>query len=124
MFYANNGIQSPLYSKLMYVFWDLYPPYQRITPDSTLNRSNTTSYPRKRLAPVLSISCKNVQKTTCLYNHTVILYYYGMFFYGGIFTFSETAVFSPGMGCVQLTRQLKNSPYPILSILSHIPPTN
>ena len=108
MFYANNGIQSPLYSKLMYVFWDLYPPYQRITPDSTLNRSNTTSYPRKRLAPVLSISCKNAQKTTYIYNHAVILYYCSMFCYPGIFTFSITAVFSPGQGCVPLKRRPPN----------------
>ena len=45
----------------------------------------------------------------------------------GVFTFSETAVFFPGQGCVQLTRQLKKSTYPFpppfLSILpiSHSP---
>ena len=86
---------------------------RRSRPGYTLNRSNTTPYTRKTPCPMsYHISCKNVQKTTYTIIHTVILYYYGMFFVWGIFTFSETAVFPPGMGCVQLTRQLKNSTYP------------
>lgn len=64
--------------------------------------------PRKHLTLVLSISCKNAQNTSYLYNNAVILYYYGMFLYGGIFTFSVTAVFSPGQGCVQLKRRPPN----------------
>lgn len=111
-------IQSSSFTLQMYL-------YQRI---NAMSYPLYRSIPEKHLAPVLSLSCKNVQKTTCLYNHPVILYYYGMFLSGGIFTFSETAVFSPGQGCVQLTRQLKNSTYPfpppILSILSHFPSTN
>ena len=72
--------------------------------------------------PVLSLSCKNVQKTTYLHNYAIILYYYSMFenicsermfaISPGVFTFSATAVFSPGRGCVQLTRQLKKLTYP------------
>ena len=41
------------------------------------------------------LSCKNAQKTTYTIIHTVILYYYGMFLYPGVFTFSATAVFCP-----------------------------
>ena len=48
----------------------------------------------------------NIQVTPKKY--TIILYYYGMFTIPGIFTFSETAVFATGCGCVQLTRQLQN----------------
>ena len=40
---------------------------------------------QKTSCPVLSISCKNVQKTTCTIIHTVILYYYGMFFCMGVY---------------------------------------
>ena len=67
------------------------------------------------------ISCKNAQKTTCPQIHAIILYYYSMFLYGGVFTFSIMAVFSPGRGCIQLTRQLKNSTYPFLpkSLISY-----
>ena len=68
----------------------------------------TAAYIRKHLVLVLSISCKNVQKTSYLYNNAVILYYYGMFCYPGIFTFSITAVFSPGRGCVPLKRRSPN----------------
>ena len=53
-------------------------------------------------------TCKNVQNTTYAIIHTVILYYYGMFSYWGIFTFSVTAVFSPGQGCVLLKRKPPN----------------
>ena len=53
-------------------------------------------------------TCKNVQKasyTQKTYNNTILLWYV---YHPGVFTFSETAVFSPGWGCVQLTRQLQN----------------
>ena len=85
------------------------------------------------ISPPLSphLTCKNAQKTTYIHNHAIILYYYSMFenicsermftISPGVFTFSITAVFSPGRGCVQLTRQLKNSTRPSLS---HIPSTN
>ena len=75
---------------------------------STLYRSNTTLTPETPCPLSHRISCKNVQKTTYLYNHAIILYYYGMFSYGGIFTFSVMAVFSPGQGCVPLKRRPPN----------------
>ena len=54
------------------------------------------------------LTCKNAQKTTYHQINAVILYYYGMFLSGGIFTFSVTAVFFPGQGCVQLKRKPPN----------------
>ena len=86
----------------------LYAYISRSQSHLHLNRSHTTPYTGNTLSHVLSLSCKNVQKTTCIYNHAVILYYYGMFLSGGIFTFSETAVFSPGQGCVLLKRKPPN----------------
>ena len=57
---------------------------------------------------LVNITCKNVQNTSYAQKYTIILYYYGMFQCGGVFTFSETAVFAPRWGCVQLPRQLQN----------------
>ena len=109
-------MQSPLNSKIMYVFWDFPPLYQQITSIiSTQNCSNTTPTPETPCHISAPCYISNLQKCTknkLHYNHSIILYYYSMFCYPGIFTFSITAVFSPGRGCVQLTRQLKKSTYP------------
>ena len=99
-------MQSPLYSQIMYVFWDLLPPYQRIT--IKLPYIAATPHPPLALSLSHYLTCKNVQKTSYLVINTIILYYYGMFSYGGIFTFSITAVFSPGQGCVLLKRKPPN----------------
>ena len=96
------------YHQKTYDFWDMLPLYQQITPILHLYRSYTTPYTREHLVFVLSLSCKNAQKTSYLVINTIILYYYGMFSYGGIFTFSVTAVFSPGQGCVLLKRKPPN----------------
>ena len=53
----------------------------------------------------------NLQKYTISKLHqknTIILYYYGMFQCGGVFTLYFIGTFDPGWGCVQLTRQLQN----------------
>ena len=75
---------------------------------ATLYHIHTLPYTRNTSPLAISLSCKNVQKTTYLYNHAIILYYYGMFLSGGIFTFSITAVFHPGAGCVLLKRRPPN----------------
>ena len=52
-------------------------------------------------------TCKNVQYPSYTKKHTIILYYYGMFQCGGVFTLYFIGTFAPGWGCVQLTRQLQ-----------------
>ena len=79
----------------------------------------TAAYQKNTLSLSCYPSCKNVQKTSYLVINTIILYYYGMFSSWGVFTFSIMAVFSPWQGCVQLTRQLKNSTYIFLPIPIH-----
>ena len=107
-------MQSPLNPKIMYDFWDCTPPqlplYQQITLILHPKPQPHHTIHQKTPCPMsYYISCKNVQKTTCPQIHAIILYYYGMFLSGGgIFTFSITAVFSPGMGCVLLKRKPPN----------------
>ena len=106
-------MQSPLNPKIMYVFWDFsppqLPPYQQITPIlHPIPQLHHTPIPENTLSLSCYSSCKNAQYPTYLYNHAIILYYYGMFLSGGIFTFSIMVVFSPGAGCVQLKRRPPN----------------
>ena len=61
----------------------------------------TVHYPALSNLQKYTIS-KLHQKT---YNNTILLWYV---YHPGVFTFSETAVFAPRWGCVQLTRQLQN----------------
>ena len=82
---------------------------------STIYRSNTTPYIRKHLILVLSLSCKNVQKTTYTIIYTIILYYYCMFYHPGCIYIFRNGSFSLRVGmCSTLTpTQKSKSPIPI-----------
>lgn len=118
--FLNDYISNYHLSNLYIILYKLYIILHMISSSSfTLQmylyqRINAMSYPlyrsipEKHLATMPYPTCKNAQYPTYTKKHAVILYYYGMFYYPGVFTFSETAVFSPGRGCVQLKRRPPN----------------
>ena len=101
-------MQSPLNHKIMYVFWDLSPPYQQITPilHPIPHLHHTIHQKTPCLCPIFKL--QKCTKNKLPHNNAIILYYYSMFCYPGVFTFSIMAVFSPGQGCVPLKRRPPN----------------
>ena len=84
------------------------PPYPQITP--YLHPLHHPTPENTSPCPTLE-TCKNAQNTTYVKNHSIILYYYSMFLLihtPGVFTFSVSAAFLPGWGCVPLKRRPPN----------------
>ena len=87
----------------------LYAYISRSQSHLHLNRSHTTPYTGNTLSHVLSLSCKNVQKTTYTIIYTIILYYYSMFFvWGYIYIFSNGSLFPRAGMCSTQTQTTKS----------------